>query len=66
MKPENRSTPWKCRAVENEKNQNPVSLVSPRPWKSLRDFHIPTAPAIARSLIPPKNNPERSFGTAPA
>ena len=39
--------PWKCRAVENEENQNEVSLRFPRPWKSLRDSHIPTAPATA-------------------
>ena len=35
---------WKCRAVENEENQNQVSLVFHRPWKSLRDSHIPTTP----------------------
>jgi hypothetical protein len=40
----NREAPWKWRAVENEENQNQVSLVSPRPWKSPGDFHIPTAP----------------------
>ena len=39
--------PWKCRAVENEENQTQVSLVSPCLWKSLRDSHIPTAPATA-------------------
>ena len=33
---------WKCRTVENEENQNQVSLVFHRPWKSLRDSHIPT------------------------
>ena len=27
-----------------EENQNQVSLSSHRPWKSLRDSHIPTAP----------------------
>jgi hypothetical protein len=31
--------------VENEENQAQVSLVSHSPWKSLRDSHIPTAPA---------------------
>jgi hypothetical protein len=31
--------------VENEENQTQVSLVSPCLWKSLRDSHIPTAPA---------------------
>jgi hypothetical protein len=33
------AAPWKTR-----ENQTQVSLVFPRPWKSLRDFHIPTAP----------------------
>ena len=44
---EKRRAPWKCRAVENEENQTQVSLVSPCLWKSLRDSHIPTAPATA-------------------
>jgi len=29
--------------VGNEENQKQASLVSHRPWKSLRDSHIPTA-----------------------
>jgi transposase-like protein len=33
---------WKWRAVDAEENQLQVSLSAPRPWKSLRDFHIPT------------------------
>jgi hypothetical protein len=39
--------PWKCRAVENEETKIRFPFVSPRPWKSLRDSHIPTAPATA-------------------
>ncbi len=35
---------WKCRAVDAEENQQQVSLSAHRPWKSLRDSHIPTAP----------------------
>jgi hypothetical protein len=31
--------------VENEENRTQVSLLSHSPWKSLRDSHIPTAPA---------------------
>ena len=34
--------PWKTR-----KTKIRFPFVSPRPWKSLRDSHIPTAPAIA-------------------
>ena len=34
---------WKCRVMENEENQNQVSLRFPHPWESLRDSHIPTA-----------------------
>ena len=64
----NRGAPWKCRAVENEENQNQVSLVSHRPWKSLRDFHIPTAP-MTSSYSDPKNEPKiqrKEPGIAPA
>ena len=40
--------PWKCRAVENEENQNQVSLrFSPPFGNRCCDSHIPTAPAIA-------------------
>jgi len=35
---------WKWRAVDAEENQRQVSLRAHRPWKSLRDSHIPTAP----------------------
>ena len=38
---------WKCRAVDAEENQNQVSLGDHRPWKSLRDSHIPTASMTA-------------------
>ena len=41
MKAEGR---WKWRAVDAEENQQQVSLSAHRPWKSLRDSHIPTAP----------------------
>ena len=34
---------WKWRAVDAEENQQQVSLSAHRPWKSLRDYHIPTA-----------------------
>jgi len=44
---------WKCRPVESQENQNPVSLPSHRPWKSLRDSHIPTVSTMM-SLFTPK------------
>jgi hypothetical protein len=31
--------------MESAENRKPVSLSSHSPWKSLRDSHIPTAPA---------------------
>jgi transposase InsO family protein len=34
---------WKCRALEAEEKGSAVSPRSHRPWKSLRDSHIPTA-----------------------
>src|SRR6185312_4657483 len=34
---------WKCRAMESLENQRQVSHPFHRPWKSLRDSHIPTA-----------------------
>src|SRR5260370_11100944 len=34
---------WKWRSVESLENQNQVFHPFPRPWKSLRAFHIPTA-----------------------
>ncbi len=40
----NPGAPCKCRAVETQENQPQVSPRFPRPWKSLRDSHIPTAP----------------------
>ena len=49
--------------VENEENQNQVSLVFHRPWKSLRDSHIPTTPT---TILPvPKSKPKNQKG-APA
>src|SRR6185312_4929081 len=36
---------WKCRSVESLENQKQVFHPSHRPWKSLRDSHIPTAAA---------------------
>ena len=44
--------PWKTR-----KTKPRFPIVSPRPWKSLRDSHIPTAPAMAVFL--PKTNPKK-------
>jgi hypothetical protein len=42
MKEEGR---WKWRVEDAEGNQEQVSLSALRPWKSLRDSHIPTVPA---------------------
>jgi hypothetical protein len=52
--------PWKTK-----ENQDQVSLGFPRPWKSLRDFHIPTAPT-ARPYIHLKNNQQNPQKGAPA
>ena len=52
---------WKCRSVESQENQNQVFLASHRPWKSLRDSHIPTA-STTMSLFTPK---ERTPDTTP-
>jgi len=38
---------WKCQAVDAEETQQQVSLSAHRPWKSLRDSHIPTAPTTS-------------------
>ena len=51
---------WKCRAVENDENQNQVSLVFHRPWKSLRDSHIPTTPTTILPFPNQNQKPERS------
>jgi hypothetical protein len=59
-----RQAPWKCRVVESEENQTAVSLPSHRPWKSLRDSHIPTASTIA-SLAIKKPNSERTHSYPP-
>ena len=48
---------WKCRTVENEENQNQVSLVFHRPWKSLRDSHIPTTPT---TILPFPNQNQKT------
>ncbi len=40
-----REGPWKCRAMDAEENLTQVFLRVHSPWKSLRDSHIPTAPA---------------------
>jgi len=52
---------WKCRSVESVENQDQVSLSSHRPWKSLRDSHIPIASTTA-SLFTTK---ERTSDTTP-
>src|SRR5216683_6703694 len=52
--------PWKCRAVEKEENQNQVSLLSPRPWKSPARFpHSHRADSCLSFQNEPKTN-ERS------
>ena len=48
---------WKCRTVENEENQNQASLVFHRPWKSLRDSHIPTTPT---TILPFPNQNQKT------
>jgi hypothetical protein len=44
--------PWKCRSVESLENQTQGFPPSHRPWKSLRDSHIPTASTRAVPVIP--------------
>jgi heterodisulfide reductase subunit A-like polyferredoxin len=38
---------WKCRPVESLEIQRQDFHPSPRPWKSLRDSHIPTRATIS-------------------
>ena len=38
---------WKCRPVESLEIQPQDFHPSPRPWKSLRDSHIPTRTTIS-------------------
>jgi hypothetical protein len=42
---------------KRRKTKTRFPFVFPRPWKSLRDFHIPTAPTASPSMHP-KNNQE--------
>ena len=39
--------------MENEEIPNPVFLAFHRPWKSLRDSHISTAPTTVLALFKP-------------
>jgi hypothetical protein len=41
---------WKCRPVESLEIQPQDFHPSPRPWKSLRDSHIPTRTTIPRII----------------
>jgi len=50
---------WKTRKTEPS-----FPFVSHSPWKSLRDCHIPTAPAMAVFLIG-KRNPKTKKGAQP-
>jgi hypothetical protein len=50
---------WKTR-----KTKPRFSFVSPSPWKSLRDSHIPTAPAA--SYVSKLSNPNPRKETLPA
>ena len=62
-----RAKRWKCRAVDAEENRRQVSLSAHRPWKSLRDSHIPTATTTAVSLLGCDQNPGPPAGRfAPA
>jgi hypothetical protein len=56
--------PWKWRAVDAEENQRQVSLSAHRPWKSLRDFHIPTAATKPWESGKPKAGLPLFHGTA--
>ena len=49
---------WKTR-----KTKPRFPFVSPSPWKSLRDSHIPTAPAITVLVL--KNQPPKTKKGAP-
>lgn len=50
---------WKCRAVENEENQNQVSLRFPPPLE-IATTAIPTFPQPRRRFLYPKLKTERS------
>jgi hypothetical protein len=56
---------WKWRAVDAEENQQQVSLSAHRPWKSLRDSHIPTAPTTQWKSGKPKTGFPLSHCTIP-
>jgi hypothetical protein len=45
--------------MDNEENQKQVSLVIHSPWKSLRDSHISTAPAVSL-IYPTKTKPRNT------
>jgi len=55
---------WKCRSVDQEENQTQVSLLAHRPWKSLRDSHIPTASATTADGKVEIQNQDSHFPTA--
>src|SRR5437868_12340892 len=53
---------WKCRAVEGVEIQTQDSHASHRPWKSLRDSHIPTRTTIPPILIQgPERDPKMCY-----
>jgi len=55
--------PWKTR-----KTKTRFPFVSPRPWKSLRDSHIPTAPMmspLSAPTNPKKGAPNRAYLSSP-
>ena len=51
--------------MENKENHNQVSLVSHRPWKSLCDSHIPTAP-IPAFVLYRNQNPKKGAQPRPS
>src|SRR5260370_21781338 len=55
---------WKCRCVDQEEHQTQVSLLAHRPWKSLRDSHIPTASATTADGKVEIQNQDSHFPTA--
>ena len=50
-------SPWKCRPEESLEIQRQDFHPSHRPWKSLRDFHIPTGSTIPFIITPGTQNP---------
>jgi hypothetical protein len=65
---ESRGAPWKCRAVENEENQNQVSLRFPPPLEIAARFphsHRADDESLSAPTNPKKGAPNRAYLSSP-